>query len=512
MTTPDPLPDATPQPTTTWSDFWIALALILIGSAVRIRDYLGNRSLGRDEAALAINFLNRSFLGIFKPLDQQQAAPVGFLLIQKIAAALTHTSELGLRFIPLLASIAALFLFWQLCKLILPSRAMLFALGILALNYRQYYYAQEIKQYSTDVCIAVGLMFLAVKILGITSPPRIPTRRELIILASVGAVAIWFSHPSIFILAGIFIMTLSVWHRSPNRNLDKLFLVALAWAVSFALHYFLILRPLSRSDYMQAFWFNADAFGPLPKSLGSIIWYKKSFFELFEDPLGLEFTGIAALAFILGFAVLSRRRLPVLLLLVTPILFVLLASILHQYPFKSRMILFIVPSLAAVIGAGLDWLFEDSRRCVGIAVLILLAISPVTSTVTYAISTPQRNDIRSSIAYAGSHSQPGDIDYVYPYCQYGFDYYKSRFGLRSAVPIVGTQDVPSWDAYTAELSKLSNHRVWVFFEDTTDHGGINDQQMALHILDTLGKRVDAPTTQPFGEYVACYDLRRQSFP
>jgi hypothetical protein len=525
-------------------ELFIAIALILVGTAVRVRDYWGNRSLWRDEAALAVNFLHRSFFGMLKPLDNQQAAPVGFLLVQKLAATILGTSERGLRFIPLMASIAAVVVFWRLCRLLLTPRATLLALGLLSLNYRQYYYAQEVKQYSTDVFVAITLLYTTAKLLLLPSPGTpgegqggglfdepstspypnpppeyqgrgksgIPGRRGLIILGVLGALAVWFSHPAVFVLAGIGVTSVWVLRKTPPRELAKLGWVFLAWVLSFALEYVLILRPLSRDGFMQSFWSAAEAFGPIPKSIGALIWYKKRFLEIFDDPMGGEFVGLSAMIYVLGAGVLFRRNKTTLMLLTLPIAFVLAASIPHKYPFRSRMIMFIVPLLVATIGVGLDWLLEEPRRLVGIVAAVFLFESPFFTTLNFARHVQTKNDIRASMSYVGAHKQPGDVYYVYPHCQYAFTYYQNRFGLSDARAIVGAQGVAGWDVYQKDLSQLAGHRAWVFFEDTNDHDGMNEQAMALHILDSMGKCVDVPAKQPYGEYVACYDLRSADLP
>ena len=60
----------------------LALAVMAVGAGMRVWFYHYNRSMYRDEAALALNIVHRSFTGLFKPLDNDQGAPVGFLLLK----------------------------------------------------------------------------------------------------------------------------------------------------------------------------------------------------------------------------------------------------------------------------------------------------------------------------------------------------------------------------------------------------------------------------------------------
>ena len=50
---------------------------------MRIAPFWLDRSLWLDEAKLALNVLERSPARLFQPLDYEQAAPVGFLLLEK---------------------------------------------------------------------------------------------------------------------------------------------------------------------------------------------------------------------------------------------------------------------------------------------------------------------------------------------------------------------------------------------------------------------------------------------
>ena len=61
------------------------LGALALGVAVRAVDYLNCRSLGLDEARLAVNVASRSFLGLLQPLDLDQSAPPLFLWGERLA-------------------------------------------------------------------------------------------------------------------------------------------------------------------------------------------------------------------------------------------------------------------------------------------------------------------------------------------------------------------------------------------------------------------------------------------
>ena len=59
---------------------------VVAGAAFRLAQYLANVSLSLDESLLALNIHHRTFSQLFDQLDFNQAAPPGFLAIQKAAA------------------------------------------------------------------------------------------------------------------------------------------------------------------------------------------------------------------------------------------------------------------------------------------------------------------------------------------------------------------------------------------------------------------------------------------
>ncbi|HEY9598539.1 MAG TPA: glycosyltransferase family 39 protein, partial [Cyanophyceae cyanobacterium] len=142
----------------------LSWVIISFGILVRLVQYLSNRSLWNDEAALALNIVNKSYLELFKPLDYEQGAPIGFLLVEKLAVQVFGNNEYSLRLFPLLSGIAALLLFYELAKRCISRQAVPIALTLfVGLDYLLYY-ASEAKQYSTDVAIALLSCLLVMQV------------------------------------------------------------------------------------------------------------------------------------------------------------------------------------------------------------------------------------------------------------------------------------------------------------------------------------------------------------
>lgn len=503
-----------PRAADPWHAHLIAWALILIGVAIRLRMYLADRSLWRDEASLSLNVIHRSFGGLFRPLDYDQGAPVGFLLIQKLAVTLFGSGEFVLRFWPTLVSILALPLFYRLCRLLLNCRGALIALAVLAMSANNSFYWADAKQYSTDVFVTVGLLLCAAEAFKDSSGDPSKNTRRTITLIIAGAVAIWFSHPAVFVLSGIGLAAVVRWFvQMSRRGAAEIFLLAAVWGASSLANYLLCLRRLAHSDYLQRYWSEtAVAFAPLPASIESLIWYKRHFFELFQYPFAQALEGLVALAFLLGVALIFHRRKAVLAMLLVPIFAALAASAVHQYPFDSRLLLFVVPLTTIAVAAGLDFLCRGNYGLVGILAFVLMMMSPIIQAMQTLKDPPKECEIRDSMQFIAAHRKPGDVFYLSPTARYGFMYYQPRFGLDGVPVTVGPRHFPSLGDYASEFERFAGKRLWVLFEDPFNGDPVREKQfnteqpIAMDVLDTMGQCIWR--AQPFNEYVACYDLTR----
>ena len=126
--------------------------ILLSGLTLPLVQFTYNRSLWIDEAALALNIINRKGLELLKPLDYMQVAPVLFLQLEKLFSILLPNSEYGLRLLPLLCFYFSLYFFYEILKLIFKNYyTIIFALSLFVFHYNLIYYSSEVKQYICDV-------------------------------------------------------------------------------------------------------------------------------------------------------------------------------------------------------------------------------------------------------------------------------------------------------------------------------------------------------------------------
>jgi hypothetical protein len=340
-------------------------ALVLaLGVLLRVAQYLADRPPWLDEQSLAGVIEQKTFLGLFGPLSHAQLAPAGFLAVEWVLARTVGATPRALRAFPLLGGIASLFLFYGLARRCLRPRAAAIALGLFVVADDLIYFASELKQYSTDV--AVGL---ACGLMGTSLAARPAPTRRLAAAAAAGAAAVWFSHPAVFVLAGLgAVLLASALARRAWREALHLGLLGLSWVASFAAVYAVSLAQLDHRPDMWAFW--DFAFPPMPpSSLWDATWPVRRFLYLFvnplnfDTPLGPRLSALPALGlFLAGCRSLWKRDRALFGMLTLPGLFALLASCLRLYPFHGRLVLFLVPSLLLLIAEGAGWLRETWGR------------------------------------------------------------------------------------------------------------------------------------------------------
>ncbi|WP_435021388.1 hypothetical protein TA3x_002348 [Tundrisphaera sp. TA3] len=329
--------------------------LLGLGALFRVAQYLAGRSLWLDEQSLRASVRVASPLAFFGPLGNGQLAPPGFLLLQWLAVRAIGDSSYGVRFVPLLAGLAGLWLFLEVARRVLAPRAVPAAAALFASADDLIYFAAEGKQYSSDVAAA-----LACTLLGLTAGAGRLTPRRAAILAGFGVLIVWFSHPSVFVLAAVGTARLA--GRILVRDWPGAAAwcgIGAAWVASFAAVHHVAMDQLGHEGMMWEFW--AFAFPPAPRSAWDASWIARRLAYVlvnplhFREPFGPGWSMIPALLCgVAGFAALWRSGRDRLAILTLPIAFAAAASGLRLYPFHGRLILFLVPAFLLLIAAGLD--------------------------------------------------------------------------------------------------------------------------------------------------------------
>jgi len=544
----------------------LAWLIIGFGAALRAVQYFSNSAMYVDEGALALNVINRGLAGLVRPLQFNQAAPPGFLALEKVAVAALGTGEYALRLFPFLFSLCAIALFYETARRVLKLWAVPVALLFFAVSEQLIYFSAQVKQYSGDVALT-----LLIVLIGLHIESKELTARRIALLALTGGVVVWISHPSVFTLAGVgTTLALAALRKKQWLRLGKIASCGAFWLASFAVFYAVSLRQLSANQRLDVSWMNKGTFMPLPPTSWSDVgWFFKAFFGMFSNPADLPFPIAAGLVFAAGCAGLFLKRKTHLLMLASPLLFTLLASGLHKYPFGRRLLLFAVPLLLIILVSGIEFIVERARPfasivgfaivevllfqiapgvfavpsfkrpvlfiaisvvmaavfvlfhrtrksalyacALGAVIVFCLLLQPVGGATRSALNPPVREDVRPVLEYVKDHRQPGDLIYVYHHHRASFLYYAPRYGFTQDDYVLGEDERYLWDngenqAYKRDLDELRGRRVWFVFSFVRTIAGVNEEDYMTRYLSPNGSRLDGIKHAGASAYL--YDLAK----
>jgi dolichyl-phosphate-mannose-protein mannosyltransferase len=485
-----PVVVVTPEspPDRRWFTTRVAIvAVAAVGVALRLIPLLSDRCLWIDEAMLALNLVERSPDRLLQPLDWNQGAPAGFLLLTKSAIMLFGTAEWSFRLVPFIASVLGMIGFAWVARRLLPAEAALLAVALYAVSPFLISYAGECKQYASDAALAVGMFAAALGLLLGNGGTR-----RWVVLSVVGAMSVWFSHPVAFVLGGIGTALFFQSIVSQDRNRTGACIATIAcWLTSFGVCYITCLRQLGNNDFLLDYW--AGHFCPLPPtSQGDLMWLADHYFKFLAYPGGLGGTeiaigGIAAALAVIGVAAMVRDRWPVAVAIIVPGLVALLASGVHLYPFAGRLLLFLVPLMLLAVARG-AWdvaaHLQPQRPLAAVVIVGLLLIAPVIESYQ-SIRHPQRHEqIEPVLSGVRTEMRPGDKVYVYWGAVPAFLFYTRDDPFPPGV-ILGIEHHEEHTGYRDDLLQFAGEpRVWLIFS----HPHQDEELVVQSYADALGRR------------------------
>jgi hypothetical protein len=407
-----------------WLSDELLWVLCAAGAAVRLLVYLEDRSLWFDESALALNVIRRSFGGLLSPLDFGQAAPPGFLLVERGATDMFGDSELALRLFPLVSGVCAIFAFAMLARRVLTRVTVPLAVGVFALAPGPIYYSSELKPYSVDVAVAVILMLVGLRLIEAPLGPRsaIP-----LALASVATIAFSFAGAIVLAAVAIALAATAAIQRRLSHSLAVvlgIWIAAAAIAAGFALTRLQSIREgfVKAGDATVGFnsVFSLHGLNAVASQLGASV-------GLFHTPPWDQLQKVAAVAAAIGAISLIRRARELALVVLLPLPIALAAAAAGQYPLASRTSLFLVPVVALVLAEGVgrlsSWFPPGWTGVAGAAAVLAVAAGPVWYAAKIVAQPPSHEEIKPVLAYIRKHWRDGDALYLHYEAQYAFLYY-----------------------------------------------------------------------------------------
>jgi hypothetical protein len=340
-----------------------------------------------------------------------------------------------------------------------------------------------------------------------------------------GMVLVWISHPAVFILAGA--GTTLILNEAAKKRYGWSMVgvtVSAFWLGSFAVEYFEFLKDLQTNANLAEYWDAAFLNFP-PRSSRDLRLYPTIAFGIFEAlfhnaqvdvDLSLRMGVLMAALWMVGVISLYRdgqRR--ILMLLVMPLVFALVASMLHKYPLKSRLSLFTAAMTLPVIAAGIaaHWKSrEASVRAIGCVLLACALLLPTMQGIQFLVERPRLHDARSVLTHLAGAWAPGDFVVVDRYSDLPFLYYQKygRIDRLERVSITSTrQSLCEPEGLATEIRRWKGYpRVW-FLLDTSLPDPINLSRASLKvILDQSGEPLDSISCRRYSAHL--YDFQTNS--
>ena len=466
----------------------IILLIFFTGIILRLRQYLTGRSLWLDEAMLGLNIVNRDFINLFRPLDYDQGAPIGFLLVEKIFSLLFGHNEYALRFLPFILGVLSLYLFYILLGQYTNGISLVITFALFALNPFLIYYTSELKQYIADVFFVILLLILA-RDSKRASPNKLP------ILTFAGCLALWFSHPSIFILAGIGIsLLISALQEKDRARLSTILIVGIAWVFNVFILYSLTLKNLQSNSFMQEYW--SGAFAPMPP-WSNLSWYWESFIANANSLFVISyFQPVLLLLILFGYYFLHKKHPEMAITLGWVVIFALMASSLTLYPSHERLALYLTPIILLLIGIALGHVEGSLANRKGLRYTFLLITcgylfwGSIPTVIEQLRSPKYFEHIRPTMKYLQRSWKDNDSLYV----SYGgvpaFEFYAPVYDMEETSYLSGKrEDYKDSSALLETLNALKGRkRVWVLFSHVYENDGFNERDFLLDYLKKNGRK------------------------
>jgi hypothetical protein len=469
---------------------WTA-AFVVIGLALRVWNYAAASSLWLDEILLSRNVLARGAWQLLtEPLQLDQVAPPGFLLVEKLAVASLGASELTLRLFPFLCGVAGLILFRAVAEEGLQGIAVPIAVALFATSVPLIRFAAEVKQYECDATAAVALLLLALRL------RRPDVSRAFRIGAGLAGLAlVWFSQASVLMLCGLGIAFALFWlHERDRSSLETLRITVPLWAVACALATAVGMRSMAPATrtFMYEFW--RAGFPPGPLGWDTPGWAWQAALSVFTDRTLLRYpwpelaVGISAL----GMAALARRHREAAVFLALPLLVAIAAALARQYPLQGRLMFYLMPGLLLAIANGMAWLCANAGRlhvALRPVVLLALAIPPALS----FARMPPPYDIehsRTVLSYVAARRQSGDAIHVMPLQRISALFYGPRVGLLPDHWVTGVCNRDDTRAYIRDVDRYRGvKRLWLISAAAVRYGAARDAIRGY--LGAIGVRRDS---------------------
>jgi len=454
---------------------------IFIGVYFAYEQFIFNKNLWNDEAALALNIINRSFRELLQPLDYSQVAPIGFLYLEKLAVLISKENEYLIRVVPFIAYLLSIVMAYFVSFRLTDNKILsLFAATLVANNNTLSWYSSEVKQYSLDILMTYILVYLTI------SKSFFKTKYT-IFYGVVGSIIIWFSNASIVILAASALyLTIKEIYKKQNYKIVYIFIL---WGASFIVYYLLFIHNHPSTPFMREYW--KFSFLPIDGSLAEIIHFlsiklNRTLMEATRADVNIYLLYFVYFVYFFGvvYAILIKNY-KIVYFVFMPLLIHISISALKLYPFDTRLVLYLLSLLVIFYAFSLYSIYLSLSKVIKIPkILLLIPLSLLTIDLKSHIPHGVIN-IKEPMKIVLEKIKPTDELYLYNMAQLVYRYYVDS----NIVPIDhqvtwGTISRNHNERYNEEMLKLKD-KSWLLF----GHVFYDEEDYMISFITNRGAKV-----------------------
>lgn len=407
--------------------YLILLGLIIfIGFFLRLKGLLINPDLWHDECALGWNIKFKNYGDFFGVLRFMQMAPPFFMVLTKITTKIFGFSEVSLRLLPFLAGCGSIIAFYFLAEKTMKDKAaVLLAVFFFAINQQLINYSFEFKPYSFDVFFAVTLLLFFINL----DFEKLNAKKALL-YGSLLAIVPWFSFTSIFIIAGGVINLL--FKNLKNKNglftiCYLLFALLISGLIYIKLYMINNYTGTNMVNYWQDSFLNFNPLFFMSLLIDNI--------RYFFFPMPFVLFGLILLLW--GARIFYKEKSAFFNIFALSFLLLVLASLLHIYPFSDRLILFLLPMFLLCMMKPLDIALEVRKIKLFIVLLLMFfAFYPQLSEVNKFIHSKgfSRGEYpREMMDFIMKNIKKDDVIFIDKNSNTEFAYYSSFYNIKNKI-------------------------------------------------------------------------------
>ena len=231
------------------------------GTALKVYQWYFSRPLWLDEQMVLLNVRDRAVTDLIGPLWMDQAAPLGWLVLQRGVVTMIGTSDRDVRALPVLFGIAhALGCVVDGPTLDETLRRRHLRRAVRHQSMDDVLRNLEAKPYSADAFCALTLLAFGIWACEATKERPVSLPR-IFLWWVIASIAQWVSFAATLVTPACAVVLFAIaWRRAGWRAAAAVAVQGLIWLVSFGVHYTLSIRVASNDPYLRNYW--APGFPP----------------------------------------------------------------------------------------------------------------------------------------------------------------------------------------------------------------------------------------------------------